>query len=500
MRRTNTLLSSFRRRFTAGRIRTKAKRYGYRKAAGRGFFLAALFVAFSSVTLLWGQDWGPSLDPDDWPDLSLIDEEFGPGEPVRPRPLASAPKKSEKPRSRFGESRLVGYDARLAELEEELRVAESLETDQSARPSPRATKASRVMDSTPLPPVRRRPSFDLSDEYYYYDDGYSLPAMSGGVVYDSGTMYPMMASADTGTVLDGGFSGMNGGQYSPALDSGYLGIPIVKPFGTGLLDNLTLFAGADGFKGELDGGRNGNFGFHEGINWSGPLSHHGVVSGQAGFRALQSSVNGYREYERSNRNQYFVTVGAFYRDLSCPFQGGAVFDWVHDDFYGKIETHQVRCELSIRTFSNLEYGFQGGFGTSRNGNRYLNWRENFLRGTYNLRYVVESKDHYTMFLRKRFSESGVVEGRVGATSRGDIVFSAGTEIAMNDKLSLTGGFSTLIPKEGHGRHGWKRESWELSVGFVYHFRGGACSKADNPCRAMFDVAGNGSFFQHIRRR
>lgn len=39
----------------------------------------------------------------------------------------------------------------------------------------------------------------------------------------------------------------------------------------GMLRDLTVFGGVHGFKGPLDQGRNGNFGFHEGVNLGGPL-------------------------------------------------------------------------------------------------------------------------------------------------------------------------------------------------------------------------------------
>jgi hypothetical protein len=58
----------------------------------------------------------------------------------------------------------------------------------------------------------------------------------------------------------------------------------------------------------------------------------------------------------------------------------------------------------------------------------------------------------------------------------------------------------MIPENGHGRGGWQRENWEISVGIIFYFRGGACSKPANAHRPMFDVGGNGSFFNRIVRK
>ncbi len=461
------------------------------------------FLTFSVFPIFAEDDWGPSLDFDDWASLELLDEEFGETEPVRPKPLSTArsvaqPSTAAQPkRSR---NQLVAYD----ESEESLQTPLYLTTDEAEyddlRPKSRIGQKASVMESAVRTPVkatssRRRPTYDLVNAEVYYDDSSHIitgAVMTEGMIFDGGM--PLMANnvqasyedvVDEGFVMDlSGYGMMNSNH---AMGSGYLGMPIIKPFGTGLLDNLTFFGGVAGFKGDLDAGQNGNFGFHEGVNWSGPLSHHCIVSGQAGFRAVQSNTSGYSDVDRQSRNQYFVTGGVFLRDLSFPFQGGAVVDWVYDDYYGGIDSVQIRMELSARTFSGLEYGFQGGVGVSNDGSDYLNLRENFLRNTVDWNYVVEAKDYYTLFLRKRFSQTGLVEARLGATNRGDVVLGGNAEVAMNDKVLLFGKFSTLIPKQGRAWQGYRQESWEVSMGLVFHFRGGACSKAENPCRPMFDV-------------
>jgi hypothetical protein len=287
-------------------------------------------------------------------------------------------------------------------------------------------------------------------------------------------------------------------NYAPALESGYTGTMMLKPFGTGLLDNVTFFAGTTGFKSELDINSNGNFGFTEGINWSSPVTPLQTISGQVGFRAVQSNINGNGMTNRNGRNQYFVTAGLFKRDLSFPVQGGAVLDWYQDDFYGKIHAQQIRYEISARTFSNTEYGFLGGFGVSKKGNNYLDQWKNLTGETYSV--TVQAQKYYLLFLRKHLVSGGLVEFRCGLTDNGDTILSGLGEFPLNDRFSLNGGFSAMIPEEGHGNGGWQRESWELSVGITFYFRGGVSSKPTNAYRPMFDVGGNGSFFNRLVRK
>jgi hypothetical protein len=282
-------------------------------------------------------------------------------------------------------------------------------------------------------------------------------------------------------------------EMSPFSAGNYFGPAMIKPFGTGLLDNLTIFGGTTGFKGELDNGSNGNFGFSEGINWSGPATPQGTVSGQVGLRAVQSNINGNSHYGKDSRNQYFITAGLFKRELMFPIQGGAVIDLFQDDFYGKIRGQQIRYELSVRTFSNTEDGFIGGFGASKKGNAYLDlWKG---PGS-----TLQPQHHYLLFLRKHFASGGVAEFRAGMTAFGDTILVGLGEFPLSDRFSVHGGFTGSIPKEGHGYGGASRETWEISAGVTFYFRGGACSKPVNPCRPMFDVAGNNSFFNRIVKK
>lgn len=456
-----------------------------------GLMLFSLIPAYKAL----GDDWTPRLDPprqtkyrDDM-DTSVEDEIDELEIDSIPRRLTRRSQSFQQlsgatnhrttqpvrfddldPRGRVIPSRFLDEDVAMG----------SSETDSNPQPPKKNIRTKNLETGTRALPQANEAERGESNEIFhsgevYYDDEYivSNPMQGYGGVYD---------------------------QCSPALDSCFACPPVVKPFGTCLLDNLTVFAGTTGFKSEFDGGNGGNFGIHEGFNWSIPVITQYMISAQLGVRAVQSNLRGSDFYkEKSCRNQYFVTAGVFRRDLCSPIQGGVAFDWFEDNFYGKIKVQQLRCELSARTFSNLEYGFQGGFGMKTSSNSYLNARENFYHNTLYQTFSFYCDDYYLMFGRKHFDNGGVAEARVGATAHGNVIISASAEFPINDRFSLNGGLTGMIPKESRREGGGRKETWDVSVGMIFYFRGGACTKTCNPCRPMFDVASNGSFMGKIKR-
>jgi hypothetical protein len=290
---------------------------------------------------------------------------------------------------------------------------------------------------------------------------------------------------------------------NPALMSSY-GSPFIAPcFGMGWVDNLTFFGGVDGSRAETTGD-NGNFGFYEGLNWAAPAYQSGYFSVQAGFQAIQSNINGFDKFKydepnnKKSGNQIFATVGVFKRLTTRPYQGGAVIDYSYDDFLGKVNLAQLRYELSARTFTNLEYGLIGTVGIADDSNWGTNMRGDMFFDTFEEKYSFKSQTTYQLFLRKYTAIGNSVEARLGATSYGDIIFSGNAVFPLTDRFSLNGGFAMLAPKSRpEGLERWRRETWNVSVGAVFYFRGGAMTKIGNPYRPMFDVAGNGSFFNRI---
>ena len=58
--------------------------------------------------------------------------------------------------------------------------------------------------------------------------------------------------------------------------------------------NFTFFAGADAFKGPLDRGTNGDYGFNAGLNYAGPLGDPWGCGFQIGANAVESDFSGAR--------------------------------------------------------------------------------------------------------------------------------------------------------------------------------------------------------------
>ena len=117
------------------------------------------------------------------------------------------------------------------------------------------------------------------------------------------------------------------------------------------MHHIALFLGVQGFKGPVDGGINGNFGFNEGLNWSAEFGRHSLVGYQVGFRAVQSNFEGdqvlFPFLRDGSREQLFLTAGLFRRAPGSGWQGGIVYDYLHDRYYyGSVDLGQIRTELS----------------------------------------------------------------------------------------------------------------------------------------------------------
>jgi len=291
------------------------------------------------------------------------------------------------------------------------------------------------------------------------------------------------------------FEGEMGSTYPSelgTLEAGpYFSGPIPMTFGMGLFDNLTLFAEATTFKTALNNGT-GSLGSAQGINWATPITPQGTITAQYGVRAVQGDC-----FSRSSRHQTFMTAGVFKR-LGSSVQGGVAIDWLHDHSrFGSVDSRQMRCELSLQSFRGLEYGFLGGFDIfqDRPTTPQIDLLASY-RGLGNAG-ALSVQDYYLLFVRKHLANGGQVEFRCGATERGDFIMSTLGEAAISDRLAVNGGFTVLAPSEGKSIYGNYRESWSMSLGIVWYFRGGAMSRPANLYRPMFDVAGNHSFFTQI---
>ncbi|HBT78475.1 MAG TPA: hypothetical protein DEB39_16460 [Planctomycetaceae bacterium] len=307
-----------------------------------------------------------------------------------------------------------------------------------------------------------------------------------GAVYDAATL----------SLLSMG--GLNGAHWNGAHWNG-AGLPSDETVyeacpRSSLLDNLSINLGVTGFKNQIDLGQGGNFGFAEGFNWAAPITPLSTVSGQFGFRSQQTTFTG-SEKNASSRTQYYITAGIFRRGEHTRFQGGIAYDWFQDNDADKVKLEQLRTELSYRTRGPYEFGFLGGIGVNKVHNR---WVERYFRRDHREPYLAAAC-YYSFFGRKNFACGGTGMIDFGFTEYGDSLLGGKFELPINDKLEMKTGFTLMIPKAGGLDRDREKESWNLGIAFIYHFRGGAFYKQQNPFRPMFDVADPGSFFPRIGR-
>ena len=274
------------------------------------------------------------------------------------------------------------------------------------------------------------------------------------------------------------------GEYSVGEVCDVSMLPIA--FGMGLFDNITVFSETTTFKTRLCEG-SGNFGFSQGVNWSSAATPQGAVAVQYGIRGVQGDF-----HAPNIRSQVFMTAGLFKRFNLVPVQGGVAVDWLEDrtQQFGKVNLRQMRSELSYQPRGrNLEFGFLGGFNVFRDRPSTSHMQPGE---------AIDVLDYYLLFARKHLDCGGQLELRCGSTSYGGFIMGTHCEVAISDRLAVTGGFTMLSPVGGEQTSSSRdRESWSMSLGIVLHFRGGAVFRSMNSYRPMFNVAGNDSFFTRI---
>jgi hypothetical protein len=265
-------------------------------------------------------------------------------------------------------------------------------------------------------------------------------------------------------------------------------------------DNFEFFAGAQGVTGPTTAGEGGSFGFHEGVNWGRELRlpcrtdcHEGWLSGQLGFRATQMNFAG-SDITSEDRRQAFVTGGLF-RRADWGLQGGAVVDFLHDEwYYDRIELAQLRGEVSwvFPTKDELGFWMTHGMTTSSTVATTQETPGVIVRQMQGW----EPVDLYAFFYRRQFEDCNA-SGRVfaGFTGESDGLIGTDFNVPLSDSWALRGGFTYLVPNEGKSTGGNIEESWNVGISLVWY---PGCRTARTPDyhRPLFDVADNGSFMVH----
>jgi hypothetical protein len=254
--------------------------------------------------------------------------------------------------------------------------------------------------------------------------------------------------------------------------------------------DLTLFAGVQGFKNAVDEGQNGNFGFHEGVNWSSPFWNAAGVGFQAGFQALQSDFSS-SAFFTNDRSQYFLTTG-FFRRQFCDYgwQWGVVYDHLFDEFADKFDVGQIRGEVSYKFYGH-EFGYWFATGASDD-----------LPGPGSVTGVTtyETLDLHAIFYRRRLMNGG--EGRLwgGVTGDSDGMFGGDIRVPVACDWDLMAAFNYISPNEDQTADGSFRESWNIGINLVWYVcPQGALQAAGSQYRPLFNVADNGTLIVNTLR-
>lgn len=315
-----------------------------------------------------------------------------------------------------------------------------------------------------------------------------LPAaemVEGDVIYEGGEF------DDGGMVYDGfGGCGPDGLCIDASLPDPmrFERFHICGPFS--FLNEAALFAGAQGFKGPLDQGGVGNFGFHEGLGISDVFWHRHGIGYQIGASYNQSNFSGIQGngVPSNTRRQTYVTAGLFHRAFyNRGWQFGVVMDYLSENYYVNTNVVQVRSEISYLTYCGHEFGFWATGATRKSA------------ATINLAPATLAPiDMYNFFYRMNLSNGGQARIWGGFTSpvfggaavaQADGVVGGDFRLPLCNKLDFNGGFNYLIPGQANQAL-VTREAWGLSMNVVWY--PGRCRQGihNGPYRALFGVADN----------
>lgn len=255
-------------------------------------------------------------------------------------------------------------------------------------------------------------------------------------------------------------------------------------------ENLQLFSGKQGFKGPVDQGINGDFGFHFGLNWGLPLVDRWGLGYQVGGNLVLSDFDGRSGIVGHRRVQWFFTTGVFRRAPGdSGFQGGAVVDYLHDIFYIRMNLWQFRTELSY-FYHGHEIGYWGAARANsieEPGRLNENSPEEIFR--------FEGTNQYTAFYRYTFCSGTYCRTFAGFTGNGDGIFGGDATVFISPRFGMIAATNYLVPRD-QGVPNDITESWNLTISFVWYpgYNRRRRNSWLNPYRPLFYTADNGWFF------
>ncbi len=253
-------------------------------------------------------------------------------------------------------------------------------------------------------------------------------------------------------------------------------------------ENFHVYFGKQGFRGPVDQGVNGDFGYHGGGNWAMPLLEARGIGYQIGLNYLGSDFAGRSGPLGHRRAQLFATTGVFRRALcGTGFQGGAVLDYLHDDYYVTMDLTQVRAEISYQ-YHYHEVGFWGAF----QGNTSNEWGQ--IPGQARQLYSFQANSQYNIFYRYEMPNGTVARTWAGMTAYGDGIFGSDTTVRISNKMGLMASYNFLVPRSDPNVSNNTKEAWNVTFSVVWYPGYNRCDSWKNPYRPLFYTANNGWFF------
>lgn len=269
--------------------------------------------------------------------------------------------------------------------------------------------------------------------------------------------------------------------------------------------DFTASAGVTGFQTPADLGIAGNFGTNEYANFGMPFWNAFGIGWQLGVRGVQThfqntSIEGLTDepFVSGARDQVFITTGFYTRAFEGRgLQFGAVWDYLHDNWYDNVNLAQIRGEISYVWHAH-EIGFWGAANYDTTPFSTRRFAGN-----------ASTMDLYAAFYRLQFGDANEWKVWGGGTDNGDGLLGTLLRAPMTKSLALEGTFTYLIPKDtktyplGTDAQGnplsitTSDAAWNLSVNVVFYPACRSRRGLASPYRPLFDVADNGSMIRSL---
>jgi hypothetical protein len=260
------------------------------------------------------------------------------------------------------------------------------------------------------------------------------------------------------------------------------------PCGSGALGrNIYGIGAAQAFKGPPDLGQNGNFGVYYGANWGFPLLTRPSIGGQFGASVAWSDFQGGTGLVDHSRTQWFVTGGLFHRaPCNQGLQGGAVLDYLNDEFYVTMNLLQIRAEIGY-LWNCHELGIWSAAHTKSDSA--------VAPATFGVPTVTwQANDQYNLYYRFHYGYAASGRMWVGLTGDGDVVFGGATTAPLNEQWAVQVAYNYMVPKDDPGVPNAVKETWGLTIGTVWYPRCKTPNCKFDPFRPLFTTADNSTFW------